>query len=178
MKDILEQILKHGIIEKGYQVITFDCPQVDKNSFIDKGSSYRSNYIKYLNWLVETTDQESGMAIEKIIGGISFGGLHTLIAMEELNYFDRYFTVIGVIDPTILDRFKNLDMSNFSAINSSEHLLGKKGIMVWGDSDSATNPELSRTLYSQLSETVIGIEVSNNVHEVLQEHVSSVLNWL
>jgi pimeloyl-ACP methyl ester carboxylesterase len=171
--------IKKAIIAKGYQVVTFDCPSVFEDSFKDKGAVYKQNYLRFMKWMVQDAIDKHGPAKETIVGGVSFGGLHTLVAVANLpELFNRFFTVVSVIDPNKLNQFHRIDVSLFSAKNSAEKLKGKKALMIYGEIDEIVGPKLNPEMCEALKPDSTCVGIPGSGHDVQQPHVDAVKNWL
>lgn len=172
-------VLKQGMISKGYQVVSFDCPKVDELSFIDGGKLYTKNYLEYLDWLIPDLEQNHGPTNELVIGGVSFGGLHTLVAVaNRAHYFTRYFTVVSVVDLTVLQPYKGQNVDTFTALGIAPKLANTPGLMAWGGADTFVDFRLNKALADEIGPMVLGVEIPGYWHEVEQPQVDTVLNWL
>lgn len=143
--------LRNGLVAKGYQVITFNCPWFDSRFFADGGKEYRHRYIEFLKWLIKETDSKYGYAYVLDIGGFSFGGLHAFIGASSIPRIHKYLGMVPVSDPhayTYL--FGPYSAPHFNAFNEVARLRFKTGVIVTSHDDNYLGYQNSANLASML----------------------------
>lgn len=156
------------LTDAGWQVITIDIPKVDEHMFDDGGVSYRKKYKAKLIQTIEWSEKNVGHADVNIIGGISWGGLHSLVGAAINDSFVGYFADIPVTIPETLGHgFK--PSPSFNPFNE-ENLVNKTGFFDYGELDTATNWKLTVQLINKMNKSMVTYEdfpkMGHEVHDL------------
>lgn len=172
--------IKQGFIDAGYQVISINYPNVGPVTYADGGSRWRARWSEYIDWVVADTNSKYGTANENVIGGISFGGIQTVMAVADRpQYFDRYFTVVGITHINAHPLFAGMSIPDFDAFTVEPLIANTPGLIVFNNNDTVTNFQYTEQLVNELGSSVQSIEnTDGDGHSVLQEQVDEVISWI
>lgn len=172
--------IKQGFIDAGYQVISINYPNVGPVTYADGGSKWRARWNEYMDWVIADTNSKYGMATETVIGGVSFGGIQTVMAVADRpQYFDRYFTVVGITHINSHPLFAGMNIPDFDAFTVEPLIASKPGLIVFNNNDTVTNFQYTEQLVNELGSSVQSIEnTDGDGHSVLQEQVDEVISWI
>lgn len=168
--------LTTALTNSGYQVVLVAQPVAQTCFFSDGGLRYQIAFKQYLlsllKWLPPITRQ--------FIGGISYGGLHSLMGMEYYSdLFDGWFACLPV---TRLDALTELSsvgtVTNFEPFSNSSILSLKNGLITWGTADTRVNYLLTIQLANNLAANITKIEYPGLGHVTGTQQINDILSWL
>jgi pimeloyl-ACP methyl ester carboxylesterase len=173
------RLLKDGMKDKGYQVVMFTLPDHEVyDLFSDGGERYRAAYTKFLRWIIADTASRHGRA-SVTFGGVSFGGLHAMMAAAINPNVDRYFCIKPVTDPAALTEFSAYTVDQFNPLLEIASLRQKRGYILYADDDTRVNGSLTEQLLEDLHD--VGASVNFTIsygtgHTTTAEIVQETLN--
>lgn len=124
----------------GYEVITFDIPYTYPDYFNhDGGASYRAKYEEQLRTIEAQVNLDHGL-LTNIIGGFSFGGLHSMMGMSiASDLFVGYFAILPVVHMDALVEMQGTVAPLFNPMNELATLEQYPGLISWGTQDFRVN---------------------------------------
>lgn len=173
--------LKYGLVNNGYQVVTFTLPQPSREMFEDGGLEYRETYGRFVKLIDIYVGSKHGRAGKIIYGGVSFGGLHAFMAVALSKKVAGYFAIVPVTDPSALTEFAGLNTDHFNPLLELDKISSRPGFIIYGDSDARVNSGLTVRLIHGLSINNANLrfeEVRNHGHETTAEIVDRVLSQI
>lgn len=170
--------LKDALLSQGYEVVSFDCPTFTASLFRDNGSYYKSQLISRLNLAIEQANQAFGHTAKNILGGISFGGMHALVAMAEMPQFEAYFALIPLLQVSKLGYFPNVNNDGFKPEASS--LLNRPGYIAWSSDDLVVDYTQAEQFHMELVN--LGADITHEVYanqgHSISNDPSTLISWL
>lgn len=168
-----------GLTSNGFEVITFDLPHFYSEYFFDGGLNYRAKFEQQLRTIIENAELVHGH-MNSIVGGFSFGGLHSMIAMADISdIFTAYFAILPVVEMTALSELKNMPSSHFNPKNEVHILETKPGLISWGTQDFRVNYQHSIDLVNSMDQTKLtAIEYVGLGHETTTQVVNDTLTFV
>lgn len=136
-----------------FQIISYDLPYGDFTvHFSDGGYTYSQNFQEYILNLKAEIETTYGQAQINIAGGVSFGGFHSIMAIELTNAFDGFFALKPVTDYTALEELSQLSSAGFNAFNNVAKLSQTKGLIIYGLQDYRIDYTKTIELENQLNQ--------------------------
>src|SRR5262249_26009612 len=137
-------------------------------------------FIADLTALVHDIDKTQGPAGRNIVAGISWGGLHALMAVEFTSLFDAYFVGMPATNLTRLTEFINCNNSNFEPFSSSALLSSRPGFIQYGTADNRVDyTETQRLIATMPSLSNLTVsEVQGVGHTTTPETLDKISAWL
>lgn len=166
----------------GYEVVTYNLPPWKFEYFSrDGGLEYRLSYIQFLKWLLREFETEKG-PLPQIAGGISFGGLHAMMAVELLpGEFSAWFGGVPVVDYTALSELAGGSSEHFHPAERLDLLAATPGFLHYGEQDERVNYRLTIELIQQISQrpNFLSWQSLGPVgHASTPENLQIILDWL
>lgn len=164
----------------GYEVITFDIPYTFPDYFNhDGGASYRAKYEEQLRTIEAQVNTDHGL-LTNIIGGFSFGGLHSMMGMSiASDLFVGYFAILPVVHMDALVEMQGTVAPLFNPMNELATLEQYPGLISWGTNDLRVNYQYSIDLVAMLNPAnVTGIEYVGLDHTTNSQVVQDTLDWI
>jgi alpha-beta hydrolase superfamily lysophospholipase len=166
-----------GLLNQGYEVVTFDRPDLRREYFIDGGAEYRQGFEAQLRAIYADAELNHGH-MNSITGGFSLGGLHSMMAAVDCaDLFPAYFAILPVVRLDALSELKGLNFEHFNPELLVSDLQNVNGLISWGTRDYRVDWTLSRTLSSQLPH-VTAIEYNGLDHTTSPLVVADTLIWI
>lgn len=168
---------------KGIQTIAITLPYAQGAMFADGGMKYALEYKLFVASLLERINAKYGVADETLVGGISFGGLHALMAVELMpSAFNAYFAVVPVVGIGALDEFKGIQTPAFNPLANPRYLAAKPGLIIWGNQDMRVDYRLTQVLADNILDnspvSFEAIEVQGMGHTSRPENLEQVATWV
>lgn len=166
-----------------FEIVSYDLPRGDYNRhFVNGGLDYKNSFVAYLTSLKSSIEQSRGLADINLVGGVSFGGLHSMMSVELIGGFDGFFSLKPVTDYTALYELTEKTTSeNFNVFNDYQNLAPVRGLIIYGDQDYRVNYRL--TLY--LKELLDALPSSNvsfvgltEGHSSNPQNLQIIMNWI
>lgn len=155
--------LVDSLANRGWQVVEFDLPsQPIQNQWADSGKAYRNAFLSKVRQ-AETWASETYGKADYSVGGISYGGLHALIAAEYLPEFTHYFAVLPVMKIGVLSEFTGREAPEFDATLRYLNLAEKRGYLAWNTSDERVGYQHTKNLYLGLRK--LGAAVKDSTYK-------------
>jgi dienelactone hydrolase len=142
---------------------------------------YRDYWQERLSKIYAFSEARFGKSEKFVVGGISWGGLHSLMAAALLPQISAYFALIPVVDISLLDSFAEIHLQNFSPSMELDKLKQVPGYLAWGGRDAVVNPSAVDKFASQIKESGARVELHryNDIPHDTPEGLISDLNlWL
>lgn len=137
----------------GYEVITFDLPYTYPDYFKDGGYNYRAGFESQLRTIEAKVNMDRG-AMYNIVGGFSFGGLHSMMAMSIApDLFTAYFAILPVVHMDALIEMQGTVAPAFNPLNEVATLEQHSGLITWGTHDLRVNFNYSIELVNLMDQT-------------------------
>jgi alpha-beta hydrolase superfamily lysophospholipase len=163
----------------GFEVITFDLPHFYPEYFHDGGANYRAKFENQLRTIVANVELDHGH-LDNIVGGFSFGGLHSMMAQADMpDVFNAYFAILPVVEMTALTELKGMASSHFNPKNEVAVLETKRGLISWGTQDFRVNYQHSIDLVNLMDPTnLTAIEYVGLNHNTTPQVVADTLAFV
>lgn len=167
---------------KGYEVVTYNQPAWDFKYFsTDSGLAWRNAFDQFLVYMVNKVNAEHGV-IPNISGGVSFGGLHAMMAMElHPELFDAWFGAVPVTDYTALVELQNGSSTHFNPFLELNILRSKPGFLHYGEQDERVNFRLTIDLINQIElapNQLTWMSLGQTGHASTEENLGYITDWL
>ena len=89
-------ILTFALRHSGYELIAVDLPYVRRAHFVDSGELYCTAFRSSIQRIITAVDAKHGKALQQLALGVSWGGLHAMIAANHFGMFERFVAVAPV----------------------------------------------------------------------------------
>lgn len=167
-----------GLRAQGFSVVLFDLPAFYREYLDDQGLAYRKGFETQFRTIEGLVSQAEGAPTENIVGGFSFGGLHSMMAQVLApDLFSAYFAILPVVDMTVLEELQGLNASAFNPALEPT-LSGHKGLITWGTHDERVNFRLSSKLVMDMNSPLVSaIEYVGLGHTTTPLLINDTLNW-
>lgn len=166
----------------GWQVIEFDRPSGDVDQFnSDNGQSYAQNYSNKLDQIVSCTDATYGKATQWSIGGVSYGGLHTLMGVIlKPNFFYKYLALVPVVEIGWLTQFNGYEPSYFDPTLSPQSFKNVQGYIGYSTNDMTVNFILTQNFITQIRNFGANVQITQfiNAGHTTSGDLTPLANWL
>lgn len=164
---------------QGFEVITFDRKHFYADLLQDGGLEYRAFFKNQMESIVAEVESNRGQ-LENIVGGVSMGGLHAMMAIADMpEKFTAFFAVHPVIELNALSELSQMTSEHFNPKNEVSVLETKKSYIARSDRDEVVNEQHIVDMIGMLNNQDLDTEVFNGVnHRTTYEIMSSVANWL
>ncbi len=171
---------------EGYQIIFIDLPNTTVPfPYVKLKETLNETYLE--NWndriahLLSYLDEKFGIPAKRTVGGISWGGLHSLMTAAAFAEFMNYFALIPVTDVKFLSGFNEIQVDSFSPYFRIEDLVPKHGFIAWAGRDSAVDPKASGDFVLKL--VLAGADLTPQYHgtighEISEEMINQLCRWL
>lgn len=162
--------LSNSLDAAGYQVVLLAVPVAMPELFVSYGKVYRLEFESYVRSTIEKIDAEYGHR-KSFVGGISYGGLHAIMASH---MFDGWFAHLPVVRLDALTEMRCIgDVSSF---NPQFETITGRGRLSCGSSDTRVNGSLTKSL--KVGADVDRVEYPGLDHETKPEAISDIIVWL
>lgn len=160
----------------GWQVILIDLPIPNSHMFDDEGYSYRDKYAAKLAQTLKWSEENVGHCTVNVIGGASFGGLHSFMGAAINPDINGYF---GDVPVTLVETLPAdfHPAHYFSPFEELATLSTKKGYISYGEQDIRTNWHLANALVQVLPANMItSVDYPSMGHDV--HDLTPIANWV
>ncbi len=176
--------LAYELNAQGWQVIEFDLPVFNPNYFADGGAAYAQAYANKLNQAMAWADLNYGQASVNVIGGISYGSIHTMMGVALLNKdFNGWFGVLAFTHLNDLDEMSDVYAPFFdpSQAQATKTLASIPGYLVWNTTDDRVGDTDAINLFNNL--TLMNANIQNHVyteggHTIDNGNLDYIYSWL
>ena len=131
----------NDVLAKGWRVIMFDLPFAESYFFEDGGTAYNQAYVEKLHQTMKYLDEQYHDFDLTVLGGISWGGLHSLIGAEEVHVFKGYFAILPDIKIGALTEFAGMIVPDFTPDKGSLDLQDLRGYIAFNTTDERVHYE-------------------------------------
>jgi pimeloyl-ACP methyl ester carboxylesterase len=138
------------LADHGWQVVLFELPYTQAAWFLDGGVAYRRAYQAKLEQAMTWADTTLGQVTVTVIGGVSFGGLHALMAPSLHPGVTGYLAVLPVVAVGALTEFAGFSTPAFDPRQDVTRLAAIPGHVEWGTSDTRVDYRLTVELVAQI----------------------------
>lgn len=147
-----------GLRAQGYQVLVPSLPydtgdtqpaHLQQVLPAGQGATYTRTWERRFGDLLKWADQRYGKA-RTTVGGVSWGGLHTLIAAAKNPEVSSYFVHAPVVDPNQLKEFRGIPLGNLQMTSLARQLNNKPGFIGYDGSDTRVGVTPAQTLIGDL----------------------------
>lgn len=174
--------LKQDLINSGYQIITFDLPYTKDYFFFDGGKLYRKLYEQQVRAIKQNVEQELGLASKNIIGGFSFGGLHSLMGQALMSdLFESYFAVLPVVRLSAIKEMQGISTEHFNPVSEIQTFNTKSGLLIWANNDTRVGNEYTEALFNKLINMGAPVSYYESIgtgHAMTMNILNETKNWL
>ena len=163
----------------GHQVVLLPLPAPQACMFVNGGFQYRENFVASLNVMMNAVESVNGPAGLNIIGGISFGGLHSMMGAVATGRFAAWFAHVPVTRIDALSEFPSVgDVRAFNPQYELSPLKMTTGLVTWGTADTRVNGLLTKAIADQLPPSVSRIEYAGQDHSTTAQNVADIAAWV
>jgi pimeloyl-ACP methyl ester carboxylesterase len=171
-----------GLLNQGYEVVTFDRPTIHREYFIDGGLEYREGFENQLRTIYADAELNHG-SMTSITGGFSLGGLHSMIAAVDCaDLFTAYFAILPVVRMDALSELQGMPLGFFNPQIHAIELSQMSGLISWGTLDYRVDWTQSRDLSAGISNinasNLTAIEYVGLDHSTTPKVVADTLAWI
>lgn len=163
----------------GHQVVLIGIPVPQQCFFSTGGWQYREQFVSQLNAIMNAVEAQHGPAVKNIAGGISFGGLHSMIAQANSGRIQAWWASLPV---TRIDQLTEMasvgNVQRFNPFYDIPSLAGTTGLITWGTADSRTNYVLTKQLAGDMGSKVTKIEYPGQDHSTTPNQETDIINWI
>jgi hypothetical protein len=140
----------NGLRADGHEVVLPVLPDGQTCFFTNGGWQYREQFVAALNAIKASVETSHGPATN-IVGGISYGGLHAMMAAASTGHFAGWFAHLPVTRVDALTELSGAgDAKRFNPFFDVASLKDTNGFITWGTADTRVNYLLTISLASQM----------------------------
>jgi hypothetical protein len=154
----------------GADVVLLPLPAPRACMFADGGARYRERFAAAVFAMTDGSR-------ENIVGGVSYGGLHAMMAAATSDRFAGWFALLPVTRLDALAEFPGLDVPQFNPLNETAALGLLPGFLEWGTADDRVNWHLTSQLADHLK-NVRKTEYPGHAHETTQQNIDDLMAWI
>jgi hypothetical protein len=170
--------LVNGLKADGHEVVLPVLPDGQTCFFANGGWQYREQFIAALNTIKASVETAHGPATKNIVGGISYGGLHAMMAAASTGHFTGWFAHLPVTRVDALTELSGVgDAKRFNPFFDVGSLKDTNGFITWGTADTRVNYLLTVALASQMG-SVIGQPYPGQDHYTNATNVADMRTWV
>ena len=166
-----------GLRAAGHSVVLASLPTAQACFFDNGGWQYRELFNTHLNAIMDATEGTYGSAEENVAGGISFGGLHAMLAASSNGRISAWWALKPVTRIDALTELPSVgDVKRFNPQFLAPELSMKPGWIGWDAGDTRVNGPLTAALATQLpaeTETYTG-----TAHGTTTAMCNDILAWV
>lgn len=174
----------YEMLDLGYDIIFITIPyfkNVDQTrSLMANSADFYQMWTSRIARVKSGVENRYGLVSTNIVGGISFGGHHALLAATT-HLFDAYFALLPLVDPQSLSELSDIYAPNANVLNYVSSLSDIPGYVSWGTQDSRVDYVKSM----ELTVSLIGFGASisykahlNHGHAGSMELFAGALNFI
>lgn len=172
------KVLVDSFRAAGDAVVLANLPAPQSCMFVNGGFQYRDKFIASINTIMNAVEAAHGPAGLNIAGGISFGGLHSMMASVISGRFAAWFAHLPVTRIDALQEFPSVgDVKAFNPQQEVSALKMTSGLVTWGTLDTRVNGTLIKAIADQLPDRVSKIEYVQG-HETKTQNVADIAAWV
>ena len=155
--------LANSLRAAGDSLVLLNLPVAQACAFVNGGWQYREQFNAQLNAVMDAVEAAHGTAPKNVIGGISYGGLHAMMAIVLNGRFMAWWVHLPVVRVDALGPTGNPELANVGNIvkfNPQYEVAGlslKKGLIGYGTADTRVKWQLTRDLAAQLPQPLITV---------------------
>lgn len=165
-------------LRAGADVVLVPLPVPTACIFDHGGERYRQRFTATLRALVIAMDAAHGARLN-IAGGVSYGGLHAMMAAATVDRFSGWFAMLPVVRLDALAEFPDLDVPRFNPLNEAAALSRLPGFLTWGTADDRVNWHLTAQLADRImGENIHVIEYPSQPHETRPHNIADLMEWI
>jgi hypothetical protein len=178
LSDVVSESWVKGLTQMSADVAILNTPIPLPCWFRDDGESYRAAFLRELDAVMRDAEAVHGVPRRAIISGVSFGGLHAIVAFASRpGRFSGWQTLLTVTRIDVLSELKGAGpVQNFNAFSEINGLRGSTGFIAWGGADTRVDHRLDEALFAAIrSPKIVGVEYPGLGHEITLEGVADLL---
>lgn len=167
-----------GLTKLGSDVVILNTPIPKACWFADGGYNYRKAFLAELSRVMIDANQRHGHTPKTIIAGVSYGGLHAIVAYaSNPKMFVGWEASMPVTRIGALEELKSVgDLPGFNAFAEIPRLANSRGFMSWGTVDYRVDHRLDEALYAAIqSPTIVGVSYPGVAHQTTPIAVNNLL---
>ena len=172
--------LRELLLQNEIEVISLAVPLASPGNFV-KGQAYRDGFSNYVRQTLGKVDHAHGRKGRTIVGGISYGGLHAMMAAALFpSDFTEWFASFPVVKLSALSGYAHLgEVKAFDPAQFSTALGQRRGLLMWGTSDSTVGWTATKEFFGKLDRNLVtGIEYPDVPHQTSKEQVAEIVRWV
>lgn len=165
----------------GHSVVGMSLPLAQACFFSLEGSwYYREAFRTSVVAIKAAVDAQHGAASVNVVGGISYGGLHSMTAAVVTGVFNAWWAAVPVTRVDALNpEFPGVgDARWFNTQFEAAALKNSDGWVSWGTSDTRVNGLLTKELALRYSSSVTKVENVGGVHELTAQNALDLRTWI
>jgi hypothetical protein len=171
--------LVNALRSAGDEVALLPLPVPMTCFFPNGGWQYREQFAVALNLMMNAIESAHGPAAKNIVGGVSYGGLHSMMAIVTTGRFLGWFAHVPVTRIDALSEFPGVgDVKRFNPFFDIPSLTSTTGFISWGTADTRVNGALTKTLSQSLGAGVTKIEYVGQDHSTNAQNVVDMVGWV
>jgi hypothetical protein len=145
----------------------------------DGGKSYRRAFASATDLVVKEVEASRGKR-RQIVGGVSYGGLHAMMAFALTGRFDAWFASLPVTKLEALDELRPLGaVPSFDPFQETDMLRGSTGFIAWSHNDKRVNDRLAADLAQRIDGPgITAVQHASDGHVSTDLQVRVLLGWL
>jgi dienelactone hydrolase len=181
-----------GLRARGWQVVVPDLPydgrlthqaRAVRHALRSGGMTYRATWTRYVSRLITAAEKRYGTTSRVMVGGVSWGGFHALMAACNDPRVTGYFAQTPVVDPRSLIEFSALPLADLTPWSGgcAQRLAAIPGYISWGGRDTRVGTTAVTRLMGALrglKAPVVGREFPLMGHETPPEAAHGILSWV
>ena len=171
--------LAQAVSAAGSEAIVLPVPVPVACFFSSGGWQYRDGFVSAINSMMNAVESSRGAAAKSIAGGISYGGLHSMMAAASNGRFAAWFSHLPVTRIDALAEFPLVgDVPRFNPFFDSDSLAQSVGWISWGTADTRVNGALTKSLAQQFSGSVSKVEYVGQDHSTNPGNIADMVGWI
>lgn len=167
-----------GLAAQGDESVLFNLPIAATCFYTNGGWQYRDQFNAMVNAVMNAVELVHGPAAKNVVGGVSYGGLHAMLATSINGRFAAWWAHMTVTRVDALTELSGVgDAVRFNPQFEVERLAMKKGYISWGTADTRVNWTLTKAIADQLPGIVTKHEYAGLDHTTNTQGVSDILAY-
>lgn len=173
----------YALVNQGYDVIMINIDYAKQTQYLytmlkDYSDVLYSDWIARIIRIKTSIEYQYGDANTNVVVGVSFGGLHALLAATT-HKFDKYIALLPVIRMQALDEFTDTNPIYFNADTYTRKLRREIGYIGYGTADTRVDYTLTERFICKLKrDKVAYTEHVDHGHAASYALFDAALNWL
>jgi dienelactone hydrolase len=170
--------LMQDLSNAGFQAVLMPIPLPTVACYFQKGGwQYREQFFQQLDTVMDAIEATNGQA-KNVAGGISFGGLHAMMAFASVGRFEAWFARVPVTYIDQPSEFPSVgDVPRFNSFWAIPAFIKSIGWISYGTLDTRVNWQLTAKLAAQFSPSVTVRAYAGQDHSTNLQNIADIFSF-